>query len=190
MRNFISNFMFMINGPGPIEEKSQNLNAAISTIAQVTNCGMFAGDCLITWAKSMGFLEDAKFLNAVNAQITPDPFIENSVKGTIWRSHVRCWAAQQCLGVDGDYVEAACHLGISSRMMADYVDFGQVDKTYWLYDTLRFCGRRNSSGMAAAVIKSPWDRIAMRSTALRNSRALPGHFQSSKAAQTSASKLF
>jgi O-methyltransferase len=134
MRNFISNFMFMINGPGPIEEKSQNLNAAISTIARVTGCGMFAGDCLITWAKSMGFLEDAKFLNAVNAQITPDPYIENAVKGTIWRSHVRCWAAHQCLGIDGDYVEAACHLGISSRMMADYVDFGQVDKTYWLYD--------------------------------------------------------
>jgi hypothetical protein len=65
MRNFISNFRFMINRPGPIEEKSinrpgpieeksRNLNAAVGTMAMATSSGMFAGDCLINWLNASG----------------------------------------------------------------------------------------------------------------------------------------
>jgi hypothetical protein len=126
--------MFMLNGPDPIEEKSRNLNAAIETIERVTRSGLFAGDCLITWAKTMGFLEDEKFVRAINNRLTGDSFNDNSMKGTIWRSHVMCWAADQCLGVGGDYVEAGCHNGDTVRIMTDYVGFSQTDRTYWLYD--------------------------------------------------------
>jgi hypothetical protein len=72
MRNFITNFMFMINGPGPMEEKSKSLAAAISTISEVTSSGLFAGDCLLTWAKNLGFLDDAKFMNVLKSELTGD----------------------------------------------------------------------------------------------------------------------
>jgi O-methyltransferase len=134
MRNFITNFMFMINGPGPIEEKSKSLAAAISTISAVTSSGLFAGDCLLTWAKNLGFLDDAKFMNVLKSELTGDYGIDNTVAGTIWRSHVRCWSAAHCAGIDGDFVEAGCHLGVSAKMMAGYIDFKKLDKTYWLYD--------------------------------------------------------
>jgi len=134
MRNYITNFMFMLNGSAPMEEKSKNLNTAVSLIQQATNSGLFASDCLITWAKTMGFLDDEKFVKGINSRLSGDAYNDNAVLGTIWRSHTMCWAGQQCLGVEGDYVEAGYYSGDTVRMVVDYVGFGDLDKRYWLYD--------------------------------------------------------
>ncbi|MDA0652767.1 MAG: class I SAM-dependent methyltransferase [Proteobacteria bacterium] len=38
------------------------------------------------------------------------------------------------MGLDGDMVEAACYKGISARIIADYVDLKNSDKTFYIYD--------------------------------------------------------
>jgi hypothetical protein len=126
--------MYMINGPGDVRENSKRVHECIDTIAAATNSGIFASDCLVTWAKSMGFLEDKKFVDCVSRRLNGVPQHDVPVMGIVWRTHVMCWAAQQCVHIDGDFVEAGCYYGDTARIVYDYVDFATLDKTYWLYD--------------------------------------------------------
>jgi len=134
VKNYITNFMFMINGPGTIEDKSKSLSGAIQAIEGATKSGIYASDCLVTWAKNMGFFEDQKFVDCINRRLTGDATNDAKLRGIIWRTHTLCWAATQCLGIDGDYVEAGCYDGDTARIAIDYTDFAKTKKTYWLYD--------------------------------------------------------
>ena len=52
-----------------------------------------------------------------------------------WRAHVCCWAAQNALKLDGDFVECGVHTGLLSLTVANYVDLNATDKRFWLFDT-------------------------------------------------------
>lgn len=91
--------------------------------------GSFTGDNLITFDKNLSFLSDAKFMAAVERNAATK--IE---KGIIWRTAVLAWAAKNALRLSGDLVECACYKGVSARIVCDYTDFGQQDRTYFLYD--------------------------------------------------------
>lgn len=93
------------------------------------NSGGFAGDNLITFGKTLGFLDDQKFMSAFQAA-NPDAQEESQ----IWRSHVLCWAARRALGVPGDFVEAACYKGFTARVLCNALDFAGTGRDYWLYD--------------------------------------------------------
>jgi O-methyltransferase len=134
MRNFRTDLMFMINGPGEIGDKARRLAHAIDEIRDVTSSGLFASDCLVTWAKSMGFLADEKFVASLNGLLSNNPQFDTVVVGTVWRKHLLCWAATQCLSVAGDYVELGCYRGDTVKMVIDYTGFGTTGKGYWLYD--------------------------------------------------------
>ncbi len=134
MVDFLSDFMFMLNGPGTPNEKQARVLAAIGEIGDATRSNLFAADCLVTWAKTMGFLEDTKFVAAVNASMTGDSFNDRSMRGTVWRSHIMCWAARQGLSVAGDFVEAGCYAGDTALVIMRYTDFAQTGRAYWLYD--------------------------------------------------------
>jgi hypothetical protein len=95
--------------------------------------GTFTGDNLITFGKNLSFLTDARFMAAVEKSAeTP---IERSI---IWRTAVLHWAARNGLRREGDFVECGCYRGTSARIVADALDFGKVDRTYWLYDLFEF----------------------------------------------------
>ena len=52
-----------------------------------------------------------------------------------WRAYVCCWAANSVKDKDGDFVECGVNKGGLARTVMHYVDFGSLDKTFWLYDT-------------------------------------------------------
>lgn len=92
--------------------------------------GVYAGDNVILFDRSLGFLEDQRFMQAFNSNVQSDQ--EQSL---ILRLHTLTWAADQVLPINGDFVECGVYRGFSSAVIADYLDFGKLDKSFYLYDT-------------------------------------------------------
>jgi len=98
-------------------------------VDQVAPKGVFVGDNLLTFHKNLSFLDDAPFMSAFGRHAQTD--VEKTI---IWRTHVLCWAAKRAMKMAGDFVECGCYKGTSARIIHDYVDFGNSDKHYYLYD--------------------------------------------------------
>ncbi len=91
--------------------------------------GVFIGDNLFAFNRNLSFLDDAKMMAAFDEHAETD--VEQAA---IWRYHLLCWCARRAMALDGDLVECACYRGTTARIVADYVDFADSDKTMWLYD--------------------------------------------------------
>ena len=63
-----------------------------------------------------------------------------------WRIHVVCWAAAHAAKLEGDFVDCGVYSGFSPRAICHYVDFDQLNKTYYLMDTFSGMDERYSSG--------------------------------------------
>lgn len=101
-----------------------------SLINQIkTPDGIFIGDNLITFNRNLSFLGDEKMMAAVNQHAK-----KQEEQASIWRIYLNCWCARRAMRLEGDMVECACYRGTTARIMADYVDFADSDKTMWLYD--------------------------------------------------------
>lgn len=92
--------------------------------------GAFGGDNLITFGRNLSFATDPSFYKAFMAAKPDDREI-----ALVWRCHVLHWAARRGLELDGDFIEAACYKGFSSRVLVNALDWSSVPRTYWLYDT-------------------------------------------------------
>lgn len=107
----------------------EKLRDALRVLQDV--CGpIYAADNLVGLQRSAGFREDEAFMTALkaNAQTNQDLSLG-------WRLHTLIWAAQNVLHLPGDFVECGVWKGFSFGVVADYLDFGTVDKTLFLYDT-------------------------------------------------------
>ena len=94
--------------------------------------GIFIGDNLFAFNRNLSFLDDAKMMAAFNAHAElPEE------QAALWRTHLNCWFARRAMALEGDLVECACHRGTTARIVADYVDLADSDKTMWLYDPPR-----------------------------------------------------
>lgn len=91
------------------------------------DAGIFASDNLITWERTLGFLRDQPFVDAINRNTRP-----GAERGSVWRTVTLVWAARQAQPLDGDFVECACYRGSSARTIADLVDLS--NRRYFLYD--------------------------------------------------------
>lgn len=112
-----------------IADAAKFQNGIRDTVASVRP-GVFAGDNLITFGRSLGFLDDSDFTTAFfrSAQ-------EMTEKAALWRTYVLCWAAWQALRLEGDFVECGCYKGTSARIVVDYVNFGaETGRRFFLYD--------------------------------------------------------
>jgi hypothetical protein len=116
--------MFFVRG-----EDEPKLNAAIKSLSSVFEV-TYAGDMLITFNRNMGFLEDARFMQALNGS-ADYPF----EKTLVWRLHVLAWCAQNGLRRAGDFVECGVYRGFSTAVAARYLEFGGLDRQWYLYDT-------------------------------------------------------
>lgn len=54
-----------------------------------------------------------------------------------WRAHICCWAAQNALSLQGDFVECGVHTGLLSLTVAHFLDFAKLDRKFWLLDTFK-----------------------------------------------------
>jgi hypothetical protein len=102
--------------------------------------GAYIADMLGAFGRNMHFLDDAKFIAAFKRQVrTP------ADEAKLWRLHVLLWGARNALDLDGDFAECGVFEGFASALLCDALDFGKIDKTFFLYDTFAGLPTRFSS---------------------------------------------
>lgn len=104
----------------------------------------FCSDNLITWNKNLSFASDPGFLAAFNRNTTT--VNEHAIQ---WRTYILCHFAQLALRLPGDFVEVGAYRGNTANVIADRVNLGSSDKTYWLYDTFDHTGTEVNHAMPA-----------------------------------------
>lgn len=89
-----------------------------------------AADNLITLGRSVGFSQDPDFATAMeqNAQTAQE-------RSLAWRVHTLSWAAEQALHREGDFVECGVWKGFSFGVVTQYLNWAEVPKQLYLYDT-------------------------------------------------------
>ncbi len=91
-------------------------------------------DSLITLHANIAPMKERRFTDvwAVSSKLFP-----NNAQ-PMWRTYTCCWAAEQALHVEGDFVECGVNLGGLSRAVVQYVDFNATGRKFYLFDT--YCG--------------------------------------------------
>jgi O-methyltransferase len=88
-------------------------------------------DSLAT-SNNIDFKKDLKFSKAYKLAEATAPQIKINME---WRTYIVCSLAEIVKKLEGDFVECGVSTGIYSRAVIDYVDFDNLDKTFYLMDT-------------------------------------------------------
>ncbi len=118
---------------GPPREQLGEIVSGLKLVEDVyTANGLttFMQDNMVALMRNQHFANDQKFVTAVLSNAEDDA---DSAK--IWRLHTCCWAARSALAVDGDFVECGTYKGFYASVMTQYVDFMNLPRTFYLYDT-------------------------------------------------------
>lgn len=91
---------------------------------------MFADDNVILFERNLKFLNDRKFVEASERNAGND-----QERSLVLRLNTLLWAAAEAKRIAGDFVECGVWRGYCSAVIADYLDFARVAKTFYLYDT-------------------------------------------------------
>ncbi len=91
---------------------------------------VYANDNVILFGRNMGYLQDPRFANAFKKNCH-----NQQERSLAVRLNTLTWAADQALAIDGDFVECGVFRGFCMGVVTDYVDFANVDKQLYLYDT-------------------------------------------------------
>jgi O-methyltransferase len=90
-------------------------------------------ECGLTTIHNADFLRDPCFVSAYAPAGTPlskSPSFE-----TRWIIYVLCWAAQQGLAIEGDFVECGVNRGADAAAIIKYTAFEKQRRTFFLLDT-------------------------------------------------------
>lgn len=79
------------------------------------------------------FMDDPKFQESYRLA-TDHPSLTNYIK-MHWRVYIACWAASKVKHLEGDFVECGVDRGVLSRAIVHYVDFIDLKKKFYLFDT-------------------------------------------------------
>jgi O-methyltransferase len=104
-------------------------HAALEELKDIWGDSAFYGDHLITIGRNLAFLKDEKFTDSVFRECRA-----SSERSMVWRFHTLAWAAKSALSLPGDFVECGVYQGVSTRIVASYLDFANVPKKWFLYD--------------------------------------------------------
>lgn len=91
----------------------------------------FNADGLIT-VHNTDFIDDPRFSAAYRAGEATNSWAGLSVE---YRAYIACWAADQVLHIDGDFVECGVNRGGLARTVCEYVDMANSDRRFFLLDT-------------------------------------------------------
>jgi len=97
----------------------------------------FNGSGLRTFGKTTDSLEDERFIRAHARGWNSGHKKAAGIDDNRWIVHVALWAATQAARLPGDFVECGVDTGMFSMAICDWLDFNQVDKDFWLFDTYR-----------------------------------------------------
>ncbi len=85
--------------------------------------------------RNVSWMNEPKFNEAYSESWGSGPLKAMGNPHIRWRAHVACWAAQQAIALDGDFVECGVNEGFLSKMIIQYTNFESYKKTFWLLDT-------------------------------------------------------
>jgi O-methyltransferase len=92
---------------------------------------LYAADNMLLFNRTCAFLNDDRFTAAFNRSHDP----EDPHDSIAWRRHIECWAARQCMHVEGDFIDCGAYKGNCCAMVMDYVGFAGSGRKYLLIDT-------------------------------------------------------
>lgn len=95
----------------------------------------FFADGMGVRRKTLDHLSEPRFVEAWAFAKAGSAATWGTVPDIRWRAHTCVWAATQALHLDGDFVECGVNTGLLSMTVCHYLDFGTIDRTFWLYDT-------------------------------------------------------
>lgn len=124
--NWFARIFFGVQDRVGFAEGFRHLRAALGPNWQR---GTFTGDNMLVFSRNLSFLDDARFMAAVDRHAGTE--IERTI---LWRTAVLVWAARNGLRREGDFVECGCYRGTSARIVADTLDLGATGRGFWLYD--------------------------------------------------------
>lgn len=120
----------MFYGIPPDREK--DFQHALATIADIYKGQFYCNDMLIALARNLSFRHDQKFVSSFYDSVTNE-----QEKSLIWRLHTLAWAAKNALNVEGDFVECGVFKGFCSSVILKYLDFQDLSRQAYLYDTFK-----------------------------------------------------
>jgi O-methyltransferase len=154
----------IIRANGPINYLLSKYYAPRSLTEQEST---FFGDGFAT-IHHVEFLTDERFreiyLSAWD-NVSLSVYGERDSFSLAWRAHICTWAAQRALHIDGDFVECGVHFGLMSLIVCKWVDFENVNKKFWLFDTW---GQMEGSHENQAYQDDIFDIVKSRFTNFKN----------------------
>jgi O-methyltransferase len=115
------------------------------------------------------FLRDRKFIHAYLQGVATRSWDGNDLR---WRVYNACWAAERALGLEGDFVECGVNRGGISRTVIEYVNFGTLQKKFFLLDTFR--GSPNVADVNQDDYKECYDDVVKTFAHFSNVRIVRG----------------
>lgn len=116
-----------INVPPHMAEEFQT--KALDYISVFDPAYTLFADNMLTCSRTHGFLRNPRFREIVDRNA-----LGEQEQTMIWRTFVLCWAARTSLGLAGDFVEIGCNTGYFARCIAEFTDFANAGKEFYLYD--------------------------------------------------------
>lgn len=104
--------------------------ALIQDVAKRRGRFVFPGPGFITFDRGVGFLHDKKFMD-LTVQFKHLVHIPNYH----WNLYTAVWAAYHCINIPGNFVELGVYKGMTTAIAAAYLDFQNIAKKWYLYDT-------------------------------------------------------
>jgi O-methyltransferase len=100
----------------------------------------YNADSLAVWNKNVDFMREPRFLKAYQAGMNTDHRLDRRNPERIdinieWRIAICCWAAWHAQYLEGDFVECGTNTGIMSVAICNYIDFANLNKKFYLFDT-------------------------------------------------------
>jgi len=134
---------------------------------------LFASDNLITFGRNMWFLDDEKFLKAIQNNM-----YDGLGFSIIWRTHIVCWAAKSCRSLPGAFVECGVYKGDTSGIITEYVLAGEK-KPFYLYDLFETSTLPGTGAALPGLGEGLKEEVIAKFSAHENIHVIPGHIPES-----------
>lgn len=128
--------------------REEEFAQALATIADIYKGQFYSNDMLICLWRNLSFQYDQKFMSCFSSSVTSD-----QEKSLLWRLHTLVWAARNALNVDGDFVECGVYKGFCSEVILKYIDFQDIPRLAYLYDTFAGLPEKTSTPLE----RRQWD---------------------------------
>lgn len=143
------------------------LNGGLSILRNAT----FKDDGMAT-VHNADFLSDPKFQASFRKGLEdiPTDLVANTLGAMRWRAHICCWAASQAMSLEGDFVECGVWYGVLSRTLAEYTNFSDSGKNFYLLDPWGSIGRADRQAYEPDI----FDAVTRRFSGVKNIKMIRG----------------